>query len=264
MYPMESLILPPMQEKDRSDTPDFSWYIHWTLPEPRLSWLKETNQLKPLVRAYLASVSFVDSQVGRVLDAIEDSGHADDTVVVLWSDHGWHLGEKEISGKNTLWDRSARVPLIFAGPGVSENATCGKPAELLDIYPTLAQLCDLPEKSDLDGQSLLPQLRDANASRSKPAITTHNPGNHGVRTERWRYIVYADGSEELYDMKNDPNEWTNLAANPTHAHIKQELASMAPKTSEPLAPGSAARVLWKEGNEWIWEGKPIDPDNRWE
>ena len=94
-------------------------------------------------------------------------------------------------------------------------------------------------------------------------MTTHNPGNHGIRTENWRYIVYADGSEELYDMKNDPHEWNNLASDPSFADRKGQLSKLAPANSAPLAPGSRARVLWKEGDTWIWEGKPIDPDNIW-
>ena len=160
---------------------------------------------------YLASISFVDSQVGRVLDALEVASCEENTVVVLWSDHGWHLGEKGITGKNTLWERSTRVPLIFAGPGIAA-AKCGRPAELLDLYPTLAELCGLPAKGGLEGHSLVPQLKDAKAERKWPAITTHNQDNHAVRTETWRYIRYADGSEELYDCVADPNEWTNLAS----------------------------------------------------
>jgi choline-sulfatase len=263
LYPEESLQLPPLLSDDRNDTPMFSWYLHWKLPEPRLSWLQETDQLRPLVRAYLASISFVDSQVGRVLDALEQSGHAEKTIVVLWSDHGWHLGEKAISGKNTLWDRSARVPLIFAGPGTLQAANCSKPAELLDIYPTLVELCGLPAKPNLEGHSLVPQLVDPAAEREWPAITTHNAGNHGVRTENWRYIVYADGSEELYDMRNDPNEWKNLANDPKWVQKKQELARWAPEKSQPLVPGSRARVLWKADGQWIWEGKPVNPKDIW-
>src|SRR5690606_35171499 len=163
------------------------------------------KQWRPMVRAYLATISYVDSQVGRVLDALEKSGHADNTIVVLWSDHGWHLGEKAISGKNTLWDRSTRVPLIFAGPGVAQGARCNQPVELLDIYPTLAAMTGCKDTpADLEGHSLMTQLRDASSKREWPAITSHNQGNHGIRTERWRYIRYADGSEELYDMQADP------------------------------------------------------------
>ncbi|MCP5118617.1 MAG: sulfatase, partial [bacterium] len=127
LYPEDEVELPPLLRTDRDDTPRFSWYLHWTLPEPRFKFLEEANQWKNLVRSYLASVSFVDSQVGRVLDALEANGLADNTVVVLWSDHGWHLGEKLITGKNTLWDRSARVPLIFAGPGVAAGANSSRP-----------------------------------------------------------------------------------------------------------------------------------------
>ena len=261
LYPDATLIMPPVKDDDRADTPAFSWYLHWKLPEPRLSWLKESKQWRPLVRAYLASVSQMDSQVGRVLAALKESGHEEDTVVVLWSDHGWHLGEKGISGKNTLWDRSTRVPLIFAGPrsfaAINANQKCTQPAELLDIYPTLIDLCGLPPREGLEGRSLVPQLKDAKASREQPAITTHNQGNHAIRTENWRYIRYADGSEELYDMAADPNEWTNLAADPKHAERKKELARWLPKTDVPAAPGSAHRVLQNKDGIWHWEGKPI-------
>ncbi len=257
MYPEETLELPPMRKDDRDDTPRFSWYLHWKLPEPRYKFLEEENQWKNLVRSYLASISFVDSQVGRVLDALEASGHADDTIVVLWSDHGWHLGEKLITGKNTLWDRSARVPLIFAGPGIVEGAKTTRPAELIDMYPTLLELAGLPAKADLDGHSLAPQLADPNAPREWPAITTHNHDNHGIRTEKWRYIVYADGSEELYDMENDPNEWTNLAGDEQYASTLEELRKWAPETSKKPVRGSAARILLYEDGEVNWEGEDI-------
>ena len=259
LYPDDGLTMPPVAENDRDDTPAFSWYLHWHLPEPRLSWLQQHDQWQPLVRAYLASISFVDSQVGRLLDALEANGFADNTIVVLWSDHGWHLGEKAISGKNSLWERSTRVPLIFAGPGVASNARCDEPVELLDIYPTLIKLCDLPNRQDLEGHSLVPQLQDASTTREWPAITTANADNHSVRSKRWRYIRYADGSEELYDMQNDPNEWRNLASDEKLADVQSELARWLPKTSAPPAPGSAKRILVKQDGRWYWEGKPIVP-----
>ena len=129
LYPEAALQMPPFLAGDRDDTPRFSWYLHWKLPEPRLHTLQERNEWRPLVRAYLASISFMDAQIGRLLAALEQTGRAKDTIVVLWSDHGWHLGEKAITGKNTLWDRSTRVPLIFAGPGVTAGARCARPAE---------------------------------------------------------------------------------------------------------------------------------------
>ncbi len=177
--------------------------------------------------------------------------------MVLWSDHGWHLGEKGITGKNTLWERSTRVPLIFAGPGITAGARCGRPAELLDVYPTLAELCALPQNKTNEGLSLVPQLKDSRAPRERPALTTHNAGNNSVRTEQWRYIRYADGSEELYDCKADPNEWTNLALQPQHSERKKQLAKWMPAKSAAPLPGSAGRILTYDKGIAVWEGKPI-------
>jgi arylsulfatase A-like enzyme len=259
LYPDETLQMPPVLENDRDDTPRFSWYLHWKLPEPRLKTLREYHEWRPLVRAYLASTSFMDAQIGRVLDALDATGRADNTIVVIWGDHGWHLGEKLISGKNTLWDRSTRVPFVIAGPGVTKDARCGRPVELLDIFPTLLEMAGFPARSDLEGHSLVPQLKDADAPRPWPAITTHNHDNHGIRTERWRYIRYADGSEELYDMQADPNEWTNLAADPQFTGAKRELAEWLPKVNLKPAPGSAHRILTynPDTGEVNWEGKAV-------
>lgn len=257
LYPEDEVQLPPFVQEDRDDTPRFSWYLHWKLPEPRQKFLVESGEWKNLVRSYMACTSFVDAQIGRVLEALEKNGYADNTIVVVWSDHGWHLGEKGITGKNTLWDRSTRVPLIFAGPGVAIQGKCTQPVELLDIYPTLIDLCGLPPKPELEGLSLTPQLQDAKTKREHPAITTHNQGNHAVRTERWRYIHYADGSEELYDMQSDPQEIHNLADKPELAGVKQELAAWLPKKDVHAAPGSAHRILTYDEDIPIWEGEVI-------
>ncbi len=259
LYPADQIVLPPVKDDDRDDTPRFSWYLHWKVPEPRLKFLRQENQWGALVRAYLACTSFMDSQVGRVLDALDQSGRADNTIVVLWSDHGWHLGEKQIVGKNTLWERSTHVPLVFAGPGITRNATCKQPVELLDIFPTLLELGGMPAREDLEGHSLLPQLKDSAKERPWPAITSQNQGNHAVRTVDWRYIRYADGSEELYDLGKDPNEWTNLATLPEHAGTKKELAKWLPKVDKPPVPGSALRVLTYDPKTGAvtWEGKRV-------
>ncbi len=263
LYPDDSLTMPPILAGDRDDTPAASWYIHWDLPEPRTSWLEQNDQLRPLVRAYLACVSFVDSQVGRVLTAIENSPFADNTIVVLWSDHGYHLGEKAISGKNSLWTRSTRVPLIFAGPGVPQAKTCNQPAELLDLYPTLSELVGLPVAENLEGLSLMPQIENPQARRERPAMCTHNAGNHSVCDQRWRYVRYADGSEELYDRSQDPQEFTNLlhgeSVSSEHRSIATKLATWLPEAEKPLAPGSASRILEKRGDDFYWEEKKIDP-----
>ena len=259
IYPDSTLQMPSVLDNDRDDTPRFSWYEHWDLPEPRLHWLKESKQWRPLVRAYLASISFVDAQVGRLLDALEKNDLMGETVIVLWSDHGYHLGEKAISGKNTLWERSTRVPLIFAGPGISPNAEVHSPAELLDIYPTLIDLCRLNPRDNLEGHSLLPQLLDANAARPWPAITTHNHDNHSVRSEEWRYIRYADGSEELYHLRDDPNEWNNLVTDSSYNAVVAEHKQWLPQNSSLPVPGSKHRILRYENGKVNWEGAAILP-----
>ena len=167
--------MPPVAEDDRDDVPDFAWYLHWKLPEPRLSWLREAGQWRPLVRAYLASTSFMDSQVGRVLEALEATGQAEDTVVVLWSDHGWHLGEKGITGKNSLWERSTRVPLVFAGPGIAPGARCraGRAARPL---PDARRAGRPPGEAGLEGHSLVPQLKDSEAPRALAGDHHAQPG----------------------------------------------------------------------------------------
>lgn len=259
LYPDDDSVLPKILEKDRDDTPRFSWYLHWKLPEPRLQWLKDHNQWRNLVRSYLACTSFVDAQIGRLLTALDEAGLAENTIVVLWGDHGWHLGEKGITGKNTLWDRGTKVPLIFAGPGITAGQRCTQPAELLDLYPTLIDLTGVAKRDDLEGLSLVPQLKDAATKREHPAITSHNQGNHGVRSERWRYIHYADGTEELYDMLKDPNEWNNVSALPENAAVMADMKKWLPKVDVPPAAGSASRVLTydKATDEAIWEGETV-------
>jgi len=259
LYPDDDSVLPPIRPADRGDTPHFSWYLHWKLPEPRLRWVQENNQWRNLVRSYVACTSFVDAQIGRVLDALQKAGLAENTVVVVWGDHGYHLGEKEITGKNTLWERSTRVPLIFAGPGVAESARCTQPAELLDLYPTLIDLCGLAPRSDLEGISLVPQLKDAATTRERPAITSHNQGNHAVRSHDWRYIRYADGTQELYDLRKDGSEWTNVAVRPEFAEIVAEHREWLPAVDVPPAPGSAHRVLIYDAatDTATWQNAPV-------
>jgi arylsulfatase A-like enzyme len=181
----------------------------------------------------------------------------DETIVVLWSDHGFHLGEKGITGKNTLWERSTHVPLMFAGPGIPQGSSTDQPAELLDLYPTLLELAGLPPIGQLEGLSLLPQINDPNAVRERPAITTHNPGNNSVRSKRWRYIRYANGEEELYDHDNDPHEHRNLAAHAEYADIISEHARWIRPKDAPHVEGSVHRKLEKVDGNWFWEEQLI-------
>ena len=179
--------------------------------------------------AYLACINFADANVGRVLKALDEGPHAANTVIVLWTDHGWQLGEKNHWSKFTLWERSCRVPIIFAGPGIeAQGEFCDRTVELLDLYPTLADFAGLPGGEELDGESLRPLLEDPEAEWDRPAITSDAPDRHSIRTERWRYTTYPDG-EELYDHDHDPNEWRNLADVPERAGTKQRLRAMLPR-----------------------------------
>ena len=185
---------------------------------------------REMTRAYLACVSFVDAQAGKVLQALEDSPHADNTIVVFWSDHGQHLGEKHHWRKMALWEESTRVPLSVRLPGgIHGGEVCSRSVSLIDLYPTLLELCALPEVKGLEGTSLLPQLQDSKAERRNPAVTTWQYNNHAARSQNFRYIRYRDGSEELYDHRTDPNEHHNLANDPKWAGIKKKLSGSLPK-----------------------------------
>ena len=174
--------------------------------------------------------------IGRLWDALEKSPLAENTIVILWGDHGWHLGEKLHWRKFTLWEEADRAPLMMVVPGVTQaGGRCERTVSFMDIYPTLADLCDLPIGEHLEGVSLRPLLDNPQARWPRPAITTHGRHNHAVRSERWRYIRYADGSEELYDHWVDPLEWTNLAGDARHAEVKRELAKWLPKVNAPDA-----------------------------
>lgn len=214
-YPLETLQLPLVIENDLDDIPVYGKALHLdVMVAPRHEWVVEHNEWKALVRSYLASVSFVDEQVGKVLDALEASPYADNTYIVLFSDHGFHLGEKGRFAKRSLWEDGTRVPLMIAGPGISGGKVSNKPVELIDIYPTLLDLAGLEADPKLEGDSLVPLLKNPQADWPHIARTSFGPGNVSIRSERYRYIRYKDGSEEFYDHSNDPNEWRNQINNP--------------------------------------------------
>jgi arylsulfatase A-like enzyme len=185
------------------------------------------------VQAYLASIAFADAQVGRLLDALDASDKKDNTIIVFWTDHGWHLGEKEHWRKFALWEEATRCPMMISAPGVtSSNSVCDRTVSLLDIYPTLSDLCGLPIRHENEGNSLRPLLEDPATEWDIPAVTTFGRSNHSVRSEKWRYIRYADGSEELYDHEADPLEWTNLA-DKGYDQVLSDHKRWLPKTNAP-------------------------------
>lgn len=233
LYDAESFTLPRNPKSDLDDLPKNFLGINDYAVAPTHAQVVRHGKQRSLTHAYLASISFVDHCVGIVLDALESSPHAENTLIVLWSDHGFHLGEKQHWAKRTLWEESTRVPLLFAGPGIKPGKACLEPASLLDIYPALVELCKLPANPHLEGLSLVPQLRDSTTPRKTPAITSSYFGNHSIRNRDWRLIVYNDGAEELYDHRNDPDEFHNLAGDPTHKAIRDQLARWLPKEAAP-------------------------------
>ncbi|MEQ1829066.1 MAG: sulfatase [Pirellula sp.] len=205
-------------------------------------------QWQAAVKSYLACISLIDAQVGKMLDALDASPNADNTLVMLWSDHGWHLGEKQHWGKWTGWQRSTHVPLVVAPPAgkFPTGTRCDQPVSLLDLYPTLIELCALPSLDKLAGQSLVPLLQDPSKPTGRVVVTTFDKGNYSLTSERSHYIRYADGSEELYDRKTDPHEWTNLASNPEHADSKSAIAKWLPNDSDYDVPAAGTRGVKKK------------------
>ncbi|AWI09693.1 sulfatase [Ereboglobus luteus] len=233
MYPLETLELPKTLRDDLSDVPAPG--VEFTKGGKTHKTILEMGIWKDRVRAYLAAISFMDAQVGRLLDALAESPHAENTVVVFVGDNGWHLGEKEHWGKTTLWAPASQVPMIWAGPGVAKGAKTDAAVDLMSLYPTLCDMAAITTPKHVDGANIKPLLKNPSAKWSRPALTTMDKGNHAITTADWRYIRYADGSEELYNRKNDPREWTNLADKRELKSVKRELAAFLPtKNAEPV------------------------------
>lgn len=243
-HPRENIQLPRVRADDRLDLSDYA--IHLTNLKhvsPEHAWVQQSGQWEHAVQAYLASTTFVDACVGRVLNALQHSKHADNTIVVLFSDHGFHLGEKQRWAKRTLWEDGTRVPLIVAAPpslNVGQaGQRCRRPAGLIDIYPTLIELAGLPQNENLEGKSLVPLLRDPDREWNNPALTSFGKGNYAVRSTQYRYIRYVDGSEELYDHATDPHEWKNLASKKALSAVIQDHRQWLPRNAQPVLPGKS-------------------------
>lgn len=232
--PLNSIELPPTRAGDLDDVPTIG--RKFATGDGLHAAVLKAGLHREGVRAYLAAVRFVDRQVGRLLDALDQSPQGGETIVVLWSDHGWHLGEKEHWKKFTLWERSTRVPLTIVAPGVAKpGARCNRSVSLMSLYPTLVELCGLPPAEAASAPSLAPLLKDPDAVWPHAALTTYRRGNHSVKWGDWRYIRYQDGSEELYDLAVDPHEWTNRADDPSTAAVKEKLRTFLPTRDAPEA-----------------------------
>lgn len=228
LYDRDKIQLPPYKKDDLNDIPKLG-LKNIKDQMPRTDWAIETDQWRNIVHSYLASISFVDHQIGKVIDALKNSEYSNNTIIVLWSDHGYQMGEKNTFQKATLWERSTHVPLLFAGKGVPKGNSSNRVVSLLDIYPTLVDMSGLPENPKNEGRSLLPLINSPSKIWPYPAVTGYNENCFAVQNERYRYIRYSDGGEELYDLRNDPNEWTNLAQRKDLISIKTELADYIPK-----------------------------------
>jgi arylsulfatase A-like enzyme len=219
--------------------------------------IQKHGQWKQAIQSYLAAIYFADTMLGRVLDALESGPHRDDTIVVLWSDHGWHLGEKEHWQKYTGWRLGTRVPLIIRELGRRQGAICDQPVSLVDLYRTLADLCAIPAPEDISAHSLLPLLKNPNADWTHPAVThLSHPDEYAISTRSWRYLHYRNGDEELYDIASDPHEWTNLAARPEHVAKLTELRALAPKNAVPVP---EVPVVSLPELQWHPSDKPAPP-----
>lgn len=236
LYPPETVILPPYLETDLDDLSRTGQdYALIPTTSGTHATVARYDQWRNAVSSYLATISFVDFQIGRLLKAFDASGRADNTWIILWSDHGWHLGEKDHWGKATGWYRSTRVPFMIVPPskgapkGFKSGSVSHRPVNLIDLYPTINDIAGVPMKPGLEGKSLLPLVGNPKAPWEDYTITTFASGNHAITTNRWRYIQYFDGSAELYDRQDDPNEWKNLIHEKGHRSIIEKLKEHVPE-----------------------------------
>ncbi|MBZ2183460.1 MAG: sulfatase [Bryobacter sp.] len=239
LYPIDNISLPIVKADDLNDIPPAG--VRMAKQNRDHERITDAGAWRRAVQAYLASISFADAMVGRLLRALETGPHAGNTTVMLWSDHGWHLGEKLHWRKFTLWERSTRNVLMIRSPGVTRpGGTCDSAVSMINLYPTLVELEGLGPAGQQDGVSMMHLLANPRAKWQRPVLTTYGRGNHAVRTgdlrQGWRYIRYRDGDEELYDRSTDPNEWTNLAAKRESQARLELMRRLLPAVDAPDAP----------------------------
>jgi len=242
LYPLDRIVVPKINGDDLDDVPPIGKQM--AKPNGDHKSVTDNNQWKQAVQAYLAAIRYNDTELGRLLDGFEKSPLAANTVICLWSDHGWHLGEKLHWRKFSLWEEATHNVLMMKVPGLTQPGRCDRPVGLIDVFPTLADVCGLPAKAECEGRSLRPLLSNPKAKWDRPVLTTYGRNNHSIRSEDWRYIRYSDGGEELYDRKNDPLEWKNLASDPKFASVKADHIRWLPKVNAG-EPGSQRRAAKK-------------------
>ncbi len=253
MHPLERMEMTPYKSDDLDDVPQVALKINDLPMMPSTDWAIDSGNWDDIIQAYLACVSFVDRQVGRVLGELEKSEYADNTIIVLWSDHGYRLGEKGTFAKHALWEEATNAPLMFAAPNLPKGKVIDQPVEMLSIYPTLVELTGLDPYKQNEGNSLVSLMNSNEATTDNlTAVTTYGLNNHSVRTDTYRYTRYEDGTEELYDHQTDPNEWSNAADNKEMNSIKQNLREYLPKTN----------VKWAEPSEYTFQPYFVEQKSR--
>tara|TARA_R110002096_G_scaffold305242_3_gene500130 strand:- start:4145 stop:5668 length:1524 start_codon:yes stop_codon:yes gene_type:complete len=243
LYPLDKIETPPYKSDDLNDIPPVGMKINDLPMMPSTEWAKESGEWKKIVQAYLACISYVDYELGRVLDALESSKYADNTVIVLWSDHGYRLGEKGTFAKHALWETATKAPLMFAGPNLPKGKKIEAPVEMLSIYPTLLELSGLPAYKRNEGVSLVNMMQNDAGIDNSYGLTTFGMNNHSVKADGFRYIRYEDGKEEFYNHSNDPNEWNNDADNPIYKAQIEKMKSLLPKVN----------VIWDEKSSYTFQ-----------
>jgi choline-sulfatase len=239
-FPRDQVKLPLVKDNDRDDLSAYAIALtNEKHVSPEHAWVKSAGEWEHAVQAYLASTAFADYCLGLVLDALDASPHRDNTIVVLFADHGFHLGEKQRWAKRTIWEDGTRVPLVVVAPGYKKGQRTNKPTQLLDIFPTLLELTGLPADDSQEGHSLVPLMKKPRGQWPHIALSSFGKGNHAVRSERYRYIRYLDGSEELYDHRKDPNEWNNLADDKALANVVKEHRQRLPASEADVLPGNS-------------------------
>jgi|GEM_PF-361277 len=255
LYNRDSIRLPDVLEGDWLDLPDYI-KTRMTNRNRIREELISLGAYKDAVWGYLASVSFADAMLGRVLDTLEASAYKDNTVIVFWSDQGYHLGEKGQWGKHTLWQETTNVPLIFAGAGIPKGQVVNTTVSLIDLYPTFIDLCDLDKPHEMDGVTLMSVLKDPGSAVDRNVMMPYiERGGFVIMNQNYRYIRYHDGSEEFYDLENDPHEWTNLAADNSYRAIMDEMAQAAPTVFKEDATPRSSLKLVLNGADFYWEKK---------
>jgi len=253
LYPEDQVRLPEVLKKDLNDVPRAGQKMALRKNQD-LEKVRAAKKWKSAVAHYLASVTYADARIGQLLKGLDKSSYGKNTIIVLWSDHGWHFGEKEHWHKRTLWEVCTRVPFIIVAPGVGKSKqVSNEPVSLIDIFPTLIELCGLTKKPELDGVSLVPVIKNPNFLRKEPVITMSEERHTSVVDHRYRLIRYNDGTEELYDRKNDSNEWKNRAADPAFNTVKERLARFVPQKWAP--PVLSKKAFQFNPKTYTWKNK---------